>query len=154
MKELADRIRQARRRAGMKQTDLAEKSNLSVPTISRYENGERSPTANDLLVLAAVLDTSIAYLMGETDDPTSSGIKQVAKSGSMEPEKEKIHFEYRNNGETVVLDFPEGTPPETMRIMVEAAKSGMTEDALKKKDYIEKMYDVPFGTAYPEKASV
>ena len=37
-------------------------------TISRYETGEREPRISDLQKIATVLNTSVAYLVGETDD--------------------------------------------------------------------------------------
>ena len=44
-------IKEIRKRLNMSQADLAEKLGTSVPTVSRYENGERSP---DLEIAARI----------------------------------------------------------------------------------------------------
>lgn len=67
---LAERIKMARNFRGIKQITLSKLVNISTPTIIRYESGEREPKASDLLKIAEALDTSVAYLMGEIDDPS------------------------------------------------------------------------------------
>jgi transcriptional regulator with XRE-family HTH domain len=67
---IAERIRKKRKEKGFKQSDLAIAIGLSLKTISRWEKGERVPDANDLNKLASILGTSVAYLVGERDDPS------------------------------------------------------------------------------------
>jgi transcriptional regulator with XRE-family HTH domain len=69
MKIFAERLKASREKARIDQKRLAENIGLSVITLSRYENGHRKPNTDDLQKLAVALDTSVAYLMGETDDP-------------------------------------------------------------------------------------
>jgi len=80
MKKFAERLKSARKNARIGQTELAEKVKISVVTLSRYENGKRNPNVEDLRALADALDTTNAYLLGETDDP-SPAAKELWRQG-------------------------------------------------------------------------
>lgn len=56
-----------REQRGLKQAELAKAVGISTVTLSRYENGIRTPRAEDIATLAAVLQTTVAYLMGEAE---------------------------------------------------------------------------------------
>ncbi len=62
------KIAALRKQAKMSQTDLAKKLGTSVSVISRYERDEMIPSIDTAKKLASVLDTTIAYLLGETED--------------------------------------------------------------------------------------
>lgn len=64
---LMNRIQSVRESKGLKQAELAQKAGISTVTLSRYENSKRSPQYDDLKKIAAVLETSVAYLMCEID---------------------------------------------------------------------------------------
>lgn len=53
---IAAQLRAERARAGIKQTDLAEKSGLGKNTIQRLESGERDIKLSQLFAIAQVLD--------------------------------------------------------------------------------------------------
>ena len=53
----------------MRQIDLSDALAISKDSITRWENGLREPNAGDVKRLASILGISVAYLMGETDDP-------------------------------------------------------------------------------------
>ena len=57
------------RKGRYNQEELASLIGVHTNTISRWENGSRSPDAGTLQKLAQALDTSTGYLLGETDDP-------------------------------------------------------------------------------------
>ena len=52
------KIKDLRKRRGLSQEELAEKSGLSLRTIQRIENGETDPRGDSLRRLAAALETS------------------------------------------------------------------------------------------------
>lgn len=64
---LGRRIRQARKAAGKNQADVP---GVAQNTMSRYERGELSPSAEALLVLASALDVSVDWLLTGDGDPS------------------------------------------------------------------------------------
>ncbi len=68
--KIQERISQRRRFLNITQERLARLVGVSLKTVSRWESGERMPKGEDLRELAASLETSAAYLLGETDNPS------------------------------------------------------------------------------------
>lgn len=66
---LAERVREARRRAGVNQWQLAEAAGVSNETISRIERGRFSPALPTLCRIAKALDVSLDHLVGLKDKP-------------------------------------------------------------------------------------
>jgi transcriptional regulator with XRE-family HTH domain len=78
---IGERIHLTRRRAHLKQRELAERSGISVAALSKYERDLRDPPSRTLAALAVALGTSADYLIGLTYDeqPRDHGdTKQVA----------------------------------------------------------------------------
>lgn len=61
--EFKDRIKQARIKKGLSQSDLAKAIGVHVTNISRYERGENRPTSDVLTKLANALGTTVDFLM-------------------------------------------------------------------------------------------
>lgn len=61
---IAEEIRRMRERRGMSRKVLSELCGLSKNQISRYERGEREPTASVIIILAEVFDCSADDLLG------------------------------------------------------------------------------------------
>lgn len=71
---VADRLVSRRGDLGMTQTDLGVAvteagRRMGRQAIAEIETGRRRVDVDDVAVLAAVLQTTTAYLMGELDDP-------------------------------------------------------------------------------------
>ncbi len=66
---LGKRIREMRERRGLTQDQLAAYLNMQPPNISNYERGKSAPPIKKLEQLATILNTSIDYLLGKTDNP-------------------------------------------------------------------------------------
>lgn len=60
-------LREARRRAGLSQVDLARRARVAQPTISAYENGRRDPSWSTLsrLVAATGFELSVELVLAE-----------------------------------------------------------------------------------------
>jgi transcriptional regulator with XRE-family HTH domain len=56
-----------RKELKLSQTDLAKKLNTSVSVISRYERDEMTPSIDVAKKLAGILNTTVGYLLDETD---------------------------------------------------------------------------------------
>ena len=64
-----NRIRDLREDKDLNQTQLAKMLGMSQTGYSKYETGENDIPTTVLIQLARFYNTSIDYLLGETDDP-------------------------------------------------------------------------------------
>lgn len=64
------RIRDLREDRDMSQTKLAKLLGMSQTGYSKYETGENDIPTAILIKLSRLYNTSIDYLLGETDNPT------------------------------------------------------------------------------------
>lgn len=71
-------IKKRRKALGLSQQTLATAAGVSRSAVYDWERGTYSPEGENAKSLAKVLEISIAYLMGETDNP--SPIKKGSKS--------------------------------------------------------------------------
>lgn len=62
------RIKEARESRGMNQAQLAQKAGITPAAISQIEKGERVPTTPVLKRIADVLQVSLDFLAGRTDE--------------------------------------------------------------------------------------
>jgi transcriptional regulator with XRE-family HTH domain len=70
-----DRLKAARVAKGFSQAELANKIEIHVTNISRYERGENKPTTEVLSKMADALDVTSDYLMsGSIDDKANIAI--------------------------------------------------------------------------------
>ncbi len=63
------RIRDLREDRDLNQTQVAKMLNMSQTGYSKYETGENDLPTAVLIKLARFYDTSIDYILGETNDP-------------------------------------------------------------------------------------
>lgn len=74
------RLAEARKRKGLSQNEVAAALATKAPVISRYERDEAKPGIEAAANLARLLDTSLDYLVGNTDqelDPTT--VKRITE---------------------------------------------------------------------------
>jgi len=64
----AERLKELRIEAGLKQEELGEKIGVQRMTFYRWENGSNPPSNENLLLLAQLFNTSTLYLRGDIDD--------------------------------------------------------------------------------------
>ena len=63
-------IKKARELRGLSQKYIAMSLGVSAPSVSAWEKGKSKPTAQNLDKLSQLLNVSVDYLLGRTDDPT------------------------------------------------------------------------------------
>ena len=63
------RIFELRKSAGMTQKQLGEAVGLSMQAVNDIEKGRRETTITKAILLARMFDTTVEYLVGDTDDP-------------------------------------------------------------------------------------
>ena len=66
---LGEKILTARKKAGLSQTDLADLIGVSRQSVSKWETGESSPEAGNLLPAAKALNVTVDWLLTEDDVP-------------------------------------------------------------------------------------
>ena len=65
----AKRLKQAREKAKLTQTQFSEKTGIAQGTISAYEQGKaKNPTIDSLIRMANILDVSLDWLVGASDE--------------------------------------------------------------------------------------
>lgn len=62
---IAERLREARKLAGLSQGHVAKMLGLHRPSVSEMEAGNRRVSADELARLADLYDVSVAWLLGE-----------------------------------------------------------------------------------------
>ncbi|MEK5175130.1 helix-turn-helix domain-containing protein [Heyndrickxia sp. FSL W8-0496] len=64
MSTLGERLKKARERKGLSQTEVYRRTNINNKTLSRYEKGGSEPDSETLKILANIYDVSADYLLG------------------------------------------------------------------------------------------
>lgn len=91
----SSRLKSARQYRNMTLEQLADKYNfihmrgLNKGTLSKYENNKQEPMITVVSNLAEVLDVSVDFLLGKTDD-ISSNIEQKLATNLYKPEFKKV----------------------------------------------------------------
>lgn len=99
-KQFAERLKTFRKKAGMKQNQLSEKTGIDRTLISRYENGLAMPRDKTIELLANSLNVSINDLIGnETVDINKTKIEYYLKDFGILAE-----FSKDEKSDTVVLN--------------------------------------------------
>ena len=63
---IAERLREARKAAGLSQGQVAKLLQMHRPTVSEIEAGNRRVSAEELVKFAETYDVTVSWLLGET----------------------------------------------------------------------------------------
>ena len=88
----SERLKESRKQARLTQVEIAEKLGISQPAYASWERGAKKPTQENLVKLAQVLNVTIDYLVGNSDD-------EIANK-----ELEDIEILFRKNSEGLTDD--------------------------------------------------
>lgn len=66
--EFSERLKNLRKQAHLTQVDVAEKLGISQPAYASWERGLKKPTQENLVKIAQILNVSIDYLVGNSDE--------------------------------------------------------------------------------------
>lgn len=66
--EFAERLKTLRKQVKLTQAQIAEKLNISQQAYASWERGAKKPTQDNLVKIAQVLNASIDYLVGNSDE--------------------------------------------------------------------------------------
>ncbi len=68
MNSFGSKMATLRKSKKLNQSDLAKSLSTSMSVIGRYERDEMTPSINAAVKIATILDTTVGYLLGETND--------------------------------------------------------------------------------------
>jgi len=78
---IGQRLLVRRRNLGLSQEEVARRANISLQQMGRIERGESDPKLKTVQDLAVALDTTVAYLSGETTDKTGPVQRMTGTNG-------------------------------------------------------------------------
>jgi hypothetical protein len=66
--EFSERLKDLRKQAHLTQVDVAEELGISQPAYASWERGIKKPTQKNLVKIAQVLNVSVDYLVGNSEE--------------------------------------------------------------------------------------
>lgn len=66
--EFSERLKKLRKQAQLTQVDVAKKLGISQPAYASWERGVKKPTQENLVKIAQVLNVSVDYLVGNSEE--------------------------------------------------------------------------------------
>jgi len=90
----AERMRDRRKYCGYSQCKLAEALKINQSAISSYETAHSFPPPDVLVDICQLLDTTIDYLLGQTETP--EGATMIKKYESLSQEEQALVAEWIN----------------------------------------------------------
>ena len=79
-----EKLKKARKEAGLSQEQLAEKLSVSRSAVAKWESGKGMPDVNNLKVIAQLLDVSVDYLLDEEEKLSFNETKEAIDLDSFE----------------------------------------------------------------------
>ena len=78
-----NRLKECREKIGISKQEAARRIGISQPAYLRYESGDRKPSLQNTKEIARVLNTSVDYLVGNSDDNNPTLI-EISKDDNSE----------------------------------------------------------------------
>ncbi len=95
------KLRECREDKGLSQQELAKTLKTSHSVIGRYERDEMSPSIDAVKKMAAILDTTVGYLLGESNEgktlKDTAMLKRLNDISAL-PDKDREHILYALDG--------------------------------------------------------
>lgn len=112
--KIGEKIRQQRRLMNIKQEELSRLVGVSLKTVQRWENGERSPRMEEIENLSNALKKPLSYFIGNTEKELVSELpKSTPEDGrDILTDNKAGHLIFRH-GSTVV-DLPDTPENKTL----------------------------------------
>jgi transcriptional regulator with XRE-family HTH domain len=89
------RLLQARKKKGISQEDLAGHLGTKGPAIGRYERDEMKPSIDAATKMATVLEVSLDWLVGNTDDELDAAtLRRIQDINKLSQKDKELVFEF------------------------------------------------------------
>ncbi len=72
-----EKLKNARKQAGLSQEQLAEKMSVSRSAIAKWESDKGMPDVNNLKVMSSLLNVSVDYLLDDDEQISFNEIKEA-----------------------------------------------------------------------------
>lgn len=94
MKSIGERIAQKREQAGLNQSELGRRLGLTAQAVQKWESGKSTPRNAKLQDIAAILGTSVSYLVGDEQDkaPVLSDIDSWDETTPLSDDEVEVPF--------------------------------------------------------------
>lgn len=130
------RLKWARKRKGLSQTQLGDLVNVSHATINRYENGVSEPSIDMIKKLAEVLDVSVEFLIEGVDSikkhKTIIDNIDISKLGLTDEDLEILDMIRSNPDLTIMFKDLKSAPEQRIRDLITLWKILNRDDGNKK----------------------
>ncbi|MGR6904998.1 helix-turn-helix domain-containing protein [Lysinibacillus capsici] len=143
MSTLGDRLRIARQKSGLRQTQVKERTNINNKTLSGYENNVSEPDMSTLTVLTELYGVSYEWLLtGEGEMTVNTTKKSSPLTEKDERDIAKRMAELREDLSTATGLLFEGEPmsEEAKESLLEAMEFGVRLAKKNNKKYTPKKY--------------
>jgi transcriptional regulator with XRE-family HTH domain len=92
--KIGTKIKEVRKKKGIKQKEMAKKLDIPVSTYANYENNHREPSTEMLDAIADVLGVSVSELLGfDSFNSFINYLKSIGYTVEIEPEVLEWHYE-------------------------------------------------------------
>lgn len=78
---VGERLREARRERGLTLAEVAERTGVSAPTLSKIENGRVGANFNTILRIAEAMQVPVTRLIGPAESGAGYGRRSITRSG-------------------------------------------------------------------------
>lgn len=94
MKSIGERIAQKREQAGLNQSELGRRLGLTAQAVQKWESGKSTPRNTKLQDIAAILGTTVSYLVGDEQDkaPVLSDIDSWDETTPLSDDEVEVPF--------------------------------------------------------------
>lgn len=102
-----EKLKEARKNAGLSQEQLAEKMNVSRSAIAKWETDKGMPDINNLKVMSQLLEVSIDYLLDDDEKISFNEIKEAIniddyeKTGKCRDKRDAVCLAKNNDADTI-----------------------------------------------------
>lgn len=107
----AERLKELRKQANLTQVELAKRLGIGQSSYADWERGKKKPTQENLVKISQVLNVSIDYLVGTSDE----GVK--------EDELDNVELLFRMNSKGLTEEEKEIFKKELIEFMEERKKA-------------------------------
>lgn len=91
----AQRLRQLRKNAGLKQETVADYMQIHRTTYTKYENDDAAPDQAGLLRLASLFSVTVDYLLGRDDTPQEAALQDDQGVLLLDAQEQRLLIAFR-----------------------------------------------------------